>query len=151
MTSIFYYSNRSKPCVKILQVLETMPHIRSKFQYVNIVTNKPAHNITHVPAIIMENQKLEGKQVFDWLESEKNNNTLPPFEIGFGTNNFSSISSEGQAENNQRFTYIEDAPVEQASEQKEIKGNRENKIGDSVLDDLINQRKLDIPIQRQRS
>ena len=31
------------------------------------------------------------KQVFDWLEKEKHNNTLPAFEMGFGTNNFSTI------------------------------------------------------------
>lgn len=155
MTDIFYYSNNSKPCSKILQDLEKIPHIRSKFQYVSIDTNNPQHNIQVVPAIILEGRILQGKQVFDWLESEKHNNTLPAFEVGFGTNNFSSIQNQdAPAENNFNFTYIETTEHNnniQEKQQPNTDCGRKPKINDNALDDLINQRKMEIPIPRQRS
>lgn len=151
MTDIFYYSNKSTPCSKILQDLEKIPHIRSKFQYISIDSVSPNHPIQCVPAIVIEGKILQGKHVFDWLEKEKHNNTLPPFEIG---SNFSSLhNNEGQAENNHNFTYIEE-PVEMISKTGPIKsqsGGKPQKIGDNALDDLINQRKMDIPIPRQRA
>ena len=156
MTNVFYYSNRSKPCSIILQQLETMPHIRSTFQYVSVDSTKPQHPITSVPAIIVEGNKMEGKQVFDWLEKEQHNNTLPPFEAGFGTNNFTSIHNDNApAENNHNFTYIEEPqqnqPQPQQQQQQSQNGARPQKIGDSALDDLISQRKMDIPIPRNRT
>jgi hypothetical protein len=154
MTNVFYYSNKSKPCTIILQKLETMPHIRSTFQYVCIDTTKPQHPIRNVPAAIIEGKQIEGKQVFDWLEKEKNDNTLPPFEAGFGTNNFTSIHSDNApAEQNHNFTYIEESSSQQMqqNEPKSQNGGKSQKINDSALDDLINQRKMDIPIPRNRA
>ena len=162
MSDIFYYSNKSKPCTVILQQLETMPHIRSKFQYVSIDQTQPRHPIRSVPAVIVEGQKMEGKQVFEWLEKEKHNNTLPPFEVGFGTNNFTSIHNDSAAaENNHNFTYIDSSDEllhgttgEQPRQnpQNEAKsGGKTQKIKDSALDDLISARKMDIPIPRGRA
>ena len=109
MTDIFYYSNKSKPCAVLLQDLETIPHIRSKFQFVSIDTQRPQHPIQSVPAAVIEGKIYQGKQVFDWLAKEKHNNTLPAFEVGFGNNNFTSIHNDkSPAENNHNFTYIED-------------------------------------------
>ena len=156
MTDVFYYSNKSKPCVVILQQLEKMPHIRSKFQYVCIDNSNPQHNIKNIPAVVIESNIYEGKQVFDWLEKEQHNNTLPAFEQGFGSNNFTSIHNDNApAENNHNFTYIEE-PQQQSQQQSQPKqqsqnGGKPQKIGDSALDDLISQRKMDIPIIRQRS
>ena len=154
MTDIFYYSSRSKPCETLLQKLERMPQIRSKFQYISIDTTKPQHPIRTVPAVVVNKQILEGKQVFDWLDKESYDTPLPPFEVGFGTNNFSSIQDpNAPADRNQNFTYIEDNST-QPQEQKQssgIQGTKPKKIGDNALDDLINQRKMDIPIQRGRS
>ena len=150
--NVFYYSNRSKPCEVILQKLEQMPHIRSTFQYVSIDTQKPQHPIRSVPAAIVEGKQYEGKQVFDWLASETNNNTLPPFEQGFGTNNFTSIhNNDSPAESNRNFTYIEDDNVMPQQQKNSVEGGKKQKIKDDALDDLINQRKLDIPIPRQRA
>jgi len=155
MTDVFYYSNKSKPCALILQQLETMPHIRSKFQYVSVDTTKPQHQIRSVPAMVLESRLLEGKQVFEWLESEKHNNTLPAFEQGFGTNNFTSIhNNDSPAENNHNFTYIEEhAPMASQGHpgQGQTSGGKPQKIADSAIDDLIAKRKVDIPIPRQRS
>ena len=153
MTDIFYYSNNSNPCSKILQDLEKIPHIRTKFQYISIDSTTPQHAIQCVPALIIEGKILQGKQVFDWLENEKHNNTLPAFEVGFGTNNFSSIQQQdAPAENNFNFTYIENNSNEkQLPQEKSTSGNKPQKIKDNALDDLINQRKQDIPIPRQRA
>ena len=157
MTDVFYYSSKSKPCEVILQKLERMPQIRSKFQYVSIDTSKPQHHIRTVPAIVINRQILEGKQVFDWLEKESYDTPLPPFEVGFGTNNFSSIEDpNAPADRNHNFTYIEENPSHQQPQQQQkqnggIQGSKPQKIGDSALDDLINQRKMEIPIQRGRS
>lgn len=158
MSDVFYYSNRSKPCALILQKLETMPHIRSKFQYVSVDSTRPQHPIRNVPAMTLEGKILEGKQVFDWLEAEQHNNTLPPFEQGFGTNNFTSIHDDNApAENNHNFTYIEDTPPPtphqpQARNQGQSQsGGKPQKIPESAIDDLIAQRKMDIPIPRQRA
>ena len=158
MTDIMYYSNKSKPCALIIQEIEKLPYIRTKLQFVNVDTTNPKHQISCVPAVIMENQMYQGKQVFEWLEKEKHDNTLPPYEVGFGTNNFSSLNDEngGQAENNTNFTYLNDPMSNVKGEgnkgpqkAKETKGG--SKIEDSALDNLINQRKIDIPIQRQRN
>jgi hypothetical protein len=155
MTDVFYYSNKSKPCAVILQQLEQMPHIRSKFQYVSIDAARPQHQIRSVPAIILEGRAMEGKQVFDWLENEKQNNTLPAFEQGFGTSNFTSIhNDDAPAENNHNFTYIEEPPPAQQAQpqsQQQTSGGKPQKIADNAIDDLIAQRKMDIPIPRQRA
>ena len=151
MSNIFYYSNKSKPCTVILQKLEKIPHIRSTFQYVSIDNQHPQHQIRSVPAVIVEGKQMEGKQVFDWLSKEENDNTLPPFEQGFGTNNFTSIHDDNApAENNRNFTYIEESE-QSAGPSKTQSGGKQQKIGDNALDDLINARKLDIPIPRQRA
>ena len=154
MTDVFYYSNNSNPCSKILQKLEKMPHIRSKFQYVSIDHQQPSHSIQHVPAVVIEGKVLQGKEVFDWLEKETVDNTLPPFEMGFGTTNFSSITSDdAPAENNHNFTYIEnhEPQSDKMSMSKSQNGGKQQKISDGALDNLINQRKIEIPIPRQRS
>jgi hypothetical protein len=156
MTDVFYYSNRSKPCTLLLQKLEQMPHIRTKFQYVSVDSTTPQHPIRSVPAAIIEGKQYEGKQVFEWLEKETYNNTLPAFETGFGTNNFTSIhDSEAPAESNHNFTYIEEPTTQQQQSQNPQsstqKGGKPQKIQDNALDDLINQRKQDIPIPRQRA
>jgi len=162
MTDVFYYSNKSKPCTVLLQDLETIPHIRSKFQFVSIDTQAPQHQIQCVPAVVVEGNIFQGKQVFDWLAKEKHNNTLPAFEVGFGTNNFTSIHDDkSAAENNHNFTYIEgdDAPPHGANgaqpgqnPQKDAQsGGKPQKIKDNALDDLINARKLDIPVPRTRA
>jgi len=176
MTDVFYYSNKSKPCAILLQDLETIPHIRSKFQFVSIDSQRPQHPIQSVPAAVIEGNIYQGKQVFDWLAKEKHNNTLPAFEVGFGNNNFTSIHDDkAPAENNHNFTYIEDpgagppqgqpgqggsAPPrhstfgagEGGNPQKDAKsGGKPQKIQDNALDDLINQRKLDIPVPRTRA
>ena len=158
MTDIFYYSNKSKPCAILLQDLETIPHIRSKFQFVSIDSQRPQHPIQSVPAAVIEGNIYQGKQVFDWLAKEKHNNTLPAFEVGFGNNNFTSIHDDkAPAENNHNFTYIEDGD---ATPRQSTVGNPQNdaksggkpqKIQDNALDDLINQRKLDIPVPRTRA
>jgi hypothetical protein len=157
MTNVFYYSNRSKPCAVILQRLETLPHIRSMFQYVSVDSKQPSHGIRSVPAIVVESKVYEGKQVFEWLEKEQHNNTLPAFEQGFGTNNFTSIHRDNAAaENNHNFTYIEEEG--QAKPAKTLQTpqtpqtpQKQQKIGDNALDELISQRKMEIPIPRQRS
>ena len=158
MTDIFYFSNKSKPCSVLLKDLETIPHIRSKFQFVSIDTQPPQHHIQCVPAVVIEGNIYQGKQVFDWLAKEKHNNTLPAFEVGFGTNNFTSIhNNDGAAENNHNFTYIEngDSPPSNSSPQNPQKdsksGGKSQKIQDNALDDLINARKLDIPVPRTRA
>ena len=97
--------------------------------------------------------------MFDWLAKEKHNNTLPAFEVGFGTSNFTSIhNDEGAAENNHNFTYIEEPgagpPQGQPGQnpQKDAQsGGKPQKIQDNALDDLINARKLDIPVPRTRA
>ena len=158
MTDVFYYSNKSKPCAVLLQDLETIPHIRSKFQFVSIDTTAPQHQIQCVPAVVIEGNIFQGKQVFDWLAKEKHNNTLPAFEVGFGNNNFTSIhDNNSAAENNHNFTYIEEpgaAPQGQPGQnpQNDSKaGGKPQKIQDNALDDLINARKLDIPVPRTRA
>ena len=155
MTDILYYSNKSKPCSLLLQDLEQTPHIRSKFQFVSIDTTRPQHPIQNVPAAVIEGKIYQGKQVFDWLAKEKHDNTLPAFEVGFGTNNFTSIHNDSAAESNHNFTYIEEpsAPHEPGhNPQKDAKsGGKPQKIQDNALDDLINSRKLDIPVPRTRA
>ena len=158
MTDVLYYSNKSKPCAVLLQDLEQIPHIRSKFQFVSIDSTVPQHPIKCVPAAVVEGQIYQGKQVFDWLAKEKHDNTLPAFEVGFGNNNFTSIhDNESPAENNHNFTYIEEPgsnPQGQPGQnpQNDAKsGGKPQKIQDNALDDLISQRKLDIPVPRTRA
>ena len=155
----FYYSNKSKPCAIILQDLETIPHVRSKFQFVSIDSQRPQHHIQSVPAAVIDGNIYQGKQVFDWLAKEKHNNTLPAFEVGFGNNNFTSIHDDkSPAENNHNFTYIEaddtsfGAGEPRQNPQNDSKsGGKPQKIQDNALDDLINARKLDIPVPRTRA
>ena len=150
MTNIFYYSNKSTPCSTILQELEKIPHIRTTFQYICIDNTNPSHNISCIPAVILDNKILQGKQVFEWLEKEKNDNTLPAFEVGFGNTNFSSIQdSNSSASNNFNFTYIDENSNMPSSKTKNC--NKSRKIEDNALDDLINQRKADIPMIKPRS
>jgi len=151
MTNIFYFSNKSKPCAVILQNLETIPHIRSLFQYVCVDNVAPSHNISGVPAIVLENKVYCGKAVFQWLDSEKQNNTHPPFEVGFGNNNFSSLSnSEAPCENNHNFTYINEESTQSSQSQSNV-NDKISKTSNTELDDLISQRKLDLPPPKSRA
>ena len=149
MSNIFYFSNKSKPCATILQKLEQIPQLRSQFQYICIDNVTPYHNITGVPAIVLENKVYCGKAVFQWLESKQQNDTLPAFEVGFGTTNFSSISnSEAPCENNHNFTYINESGVQAPTH---INNDKVEKTSNNDLDSLISQRKLDIPIPKPRT
>ena len=149
---IFYYSNKCKHCSIVLQELEKMPEVRGRFEYRNVDISKPEHSIKYVPAIVEANGMLVGKQVFEWIKNEQMQNTLPAFEVGFGTNNFSLISGEAVAQKNHNFTYIEEtdkmAQIPQGSKENSVKGG---KIEDGAMDRLMAQRNQEIPPPKSRN
>ena len=155
--NILYFSNRSKPCIKLMTQIEKLSHIRTNFKYISIDTSTPSHPIKSVPAIVVNDSNgkqtiFTGKKAFEWLENESNMDTLPPFELGFGTNNFSMIEGDSIATNNYNYTYIEEqSEVSNNRKDSQIQGKKSTKIGDSALDDLMKQRSNDIPMPLSRS
>ena len=93
-------------------------------------------NVKVVPSLMMDNNTLmQGRQVFEWLESEKKK-IVEAYEFGFGNDSFSFIGSNGHAENIRNYTELSSA----SSQEQGISSS-----GDSMIDRMIEERNQEVP------
>ena len=156
MTHTLYYSPRCKHCCNIFQTIQA-----AKLSNVNAVNidKQLVQGIRSVPTIrSSEGETYVGRTAFEFVDKLKEDNTIQPFECGFGTGLYSSISQDNAlCESQQGFTFLtpdgfvtdyrgagSGGNIDNSSSQNESVSDK-TKQQNSELDSLIEQRKLDLP------
>lgn len=133
-----YYSNNCRYCRKILAALKELPALMKTVNMIDIMKENHPDNVRVVPCLILDNNNMiQGRQVFEWLEKEKKK-TIEAYEFGFGNDSFSFIGSSGHAENIRNYTELSDT-------QSQTQEQGSSSSGNSMIDRMIEQRNKDIP------
>tara|TARA_B100001094_G_scaffold327518_1_gene385921 strand:+ start:1099 stop:1557 length:459 start_codon:yes stop_codon:yes gene_type:complete len=148
-----FYSNRCKFSQQFINELKSHDDINSSIQLVNI--DNPNIDlppfIRSVPSMIIENNLISGKSLFEWLKSKKQENDLLPPACEPGSEcEFSFISGDeaGMSTKNSPFTFIanNDCATIQAPQEE---SRKQNNLADR-MEMLQKEREGQLPAFQQR-
>ena len=139
---ICYYSKKSNPSMKFVNYLKEYPEICMLFKIICIDSEQLEHKIRSVPALILDNGQIHyGKNAFDYIQ-EQSKMVLDGFDNCQG---FSMIDNSGNDLGYQNYTFLSDKNESIGASQNEV-----HKQNSSIIDNLIEKRKSEIPQPIQR-
>ena len=138
-----YYSKQCPHCIQILNQLTDIKRLDSVIDKKDVSREDIPNNIKSVPSLMVNNQNLlSGKDVFIWLEREKES-SVNAFEEGFGNSTYSYVDTDGLASNQQSFTFLENFGNENTQNEQTSK--------DSRLEQFMAARDQEVPRAIQRT
>ena len=74
MKPIIYISKRCNPCRKLLMALQQRQHLKGHYQIVSIDDSPFPKTVKSVPCMIIEDQVINSKDLFEYILSSDNQN-----------------------------------------------------------------------------
>lgn len=139
---VCYYSKKSNPSMKFVTYLKNYPEISMLFKLICVDSEQLEHKIRSVPALILDNGQIHyGKKAFEHIE-EQSKMVLDGFDNYQG---FSMVDNSGNDLGYQNYTFLNDK-----HEIQNVSENTVHKQNSSIIDNLIEKRKSEIPQPIQR-